>query len=152
MLDEYMRQNGVKPIRDEHGQMGYRKEDVAKITAGEIAFDKSNIKNRIRSVNKIIEQAQKDTDQTLEHFDKTLTRLVSMTNTCKVQAKSVSGGVRDSVNKLSNGLAKIEELANFDKLEGIVCQLERMEKSLSALAELDKSGSLDRVVKALSQK
>ena len=63
--------------------------------------------------------------------------------------KITSGRLRDTVHKLSDGLAKVEKTANFDKLERYADTLSRIEKSLSVLAEMEKTGVLSKISSSL---
>ena len=50
---------------------------------------------------------------------------------------------------MSEGLSRIEKQANFDNLERYVALLERANVALSALAELEKNGKLNKISEAL---
>ena len=50
---------------------------------------------------------------------------------------------------MSEGLSRIEKQANFDNLERYVTLLERANVALSALAELEKNGKLNKISEAL---
>lgn len=64
-------------------------------------------------------------------------------------SKKAVGSVRDSTQKLADGLARLEKTANFDRLERITVLLERAEKALSSLAELERAGRLEKISSAL---
>ncbi len=66
--------------------------------------------------------------------------------------KTTSGKLRDATQKLSDGLSKVEKTANFDRLERYANTLERIEKAITVLAELEQTGKLDKIVKALHSK
>ena len=65
------------------------------------------------------------------------------------QTKQISSALRDSTQKMSEGLSRIEKQANFDNLERYVTLLERANVALSALAELEKNGKLNKISEAL---
>jgi hypothetical protein len=66
--------------------------------------------------------------------------------------KTTSGKLRDATQKLSDGLSKVEKTANFDRLERYANTLERIEKAITVLAELEHTGKLEKIVKALHSK
>jgi hypothetical protein len=66
--------------------------------------------------------------------------------------KTTSGKLRDATQKLSDGLSKVEKVANFDRLERYANMLERIERALSSLAELEQSGKLGKITQALNSK
>jgi hypothetical protein len=64
-------------------------------------------------------------------------------------AKKCSGDVRKAADDLASGLAKVEKTANFSNLERYVSLLERAATAMQTLAELEKSGKLDKIAGAL---
>jgi len=74
--------------------------------------------------------------------------LVSESRMCDV-AKKTSGNIRKAADDLAQGLAKVEKTANFDKLERYVGLLERAASAMTILAELEKTGRLDKIAGAL---
>ena len=64
-------------------------------------------------------------------------------------AKKCSGDVRKAADDLASGLAKVEKTANFSNLERYVSLLERAAIAMQTLAELEKSGKLDKIAGAL---
>lgn len=95
------------------------------------------------------EAAAEIAEQAVSMFDRSLDRLMKSQDRITEQTKQVSGKLRDTNQKLSDGLARIEKLANFDRLERYVVLLERAESAMSALAELEKSGKLDKITAAM---
>ena len=88
-------------------------------------------------------------DEATRRFEIAIQRLVSSEKKATENAKQVSGKVRDSAQKLSDGLMRIEKQANFDRLERYVELLERADKALNSLAELEKSGKLEKIAAAV---
>jgi len=78
--------------------------------------------------------------------------MVSQEKVFVESVKVTSGKLRDSTQKLADGLTRIEKTADFDKLQKYADLLERVERSISALAELESSGKLGRVAEALRTK
>lgn len=92
--------------------------------------------------SEIISKAQKKFDNAIENLKKTESEISE-------SSKKVSENVRQATSKLSEGLARIEKQANFDRLEKYVELLERAEKSISSLAELERSGKLEKIASAI---
>ena len=67
----------------------------------------------------------------------------------KESVKRSAGKIKDAHHKLADGIAKIEKTANFDRLERYGELLERAESAMTALAELENSGKLDKIAGAL---
>lgn len=88
-------------------------------------------------------------DKATENYDKALFAMGASMARIEGETKKHSGKLRDTTQKLSDGLARIEKIANFDRLERYVELLERAEKAMSALAELEKSGKLEKIAAAV---
>ncbi len=93
--------------------------------------------------------AAKKVDKAQDHLSSVIRKLGDTEEEIINKTKIVSGKVRDATQRLSDGINKIEKTANFDRLERYVVLLERAEKAMSALAELDKSGKLEKIANAL---
>ena len=61
----------------------------------------------------------------------------------------MSGDVRKAADDLASGLLKVEKQANFANLERYVSLLERAAVSMQTLAELEKTGKLEKIAGAL---
>ena len=64
-------------------------------------------------------------------------------------SKLASGKVRDAAEKLGQGIIRIEKAANFDRLEKYVDLLERAASAMAILAEIEKSGKLEKIAAAI---
>lgn len=109
----------------------------------------TTILNRSIQVNNKIEDAKEILEKQITAFDNVNNRLVNKQKEVEASAKQVSTKIRDSAEKLNQGMARIEKLANFDRLERIVNQLERIELALSSLAKLEQEGKLDKIINAM---
>jgi len=96
-----------------------------------------------------IDAATEIVDKATERFDFSLERMLDSCKRVSEETKQISGKVRDTTQKLSDGLLKIEKQANFDRLERYVSLLERAEKAISSLAELEASGRLQKIAGAI---
>lgn len=89
------------------------------------------------------------TEKVMAGFSDVLDRFLETEKRFAEQSKRASGSVRDAGEKLSQGLAKIEKVANFDRLQRYVELLERASVAMSALAELETSGKLEKIAAAI---
>ena len=96
-----------------------------------------------------IENATEETEKALDKFTNVFDRLMSKEKELELSTKKATGRLKDSAQKLSDGLTRIEKQANFDRLERYVTLLERAEQALSILAKLDESGKLEKIAAAL---
>lgn len=109
----------------------------------------NHIKRRDKNMTNDIDSAADIVNKSYERFDFSLNKLMDKQAESAEAVKKASGKVRDSTQKLSDGLSKIEKLANFDRLEKYVLLLERAEVAISSLAELEKSGKLEKIASAV---
>lgn len=82
-------------------------------------------------------------------FSAALDRFMELERKHGEAAKRASGSVRESAEKLAQGLARIEKQANFTRLEQYVTLLERAAVAMKTLAELEATGKLDKIAGAL---
>lgn len=131
-------------VIDRHGP-GWRKDRVEAGVALLMVKGSHHIQHRTRVMNNDLAEAIKIADDTRATFGKSLDALVAKEREISEASKKVSGQVRDATHKLLDGLAKLEATANFDRLERMVSLLERADKAVTALAELDAAGKLERI-------
>lgn len=93
--------------------------------------------------------AQEKIDAMLDAIGERINKLVALEGDLGKKTKAIGGNVRDAADKLSHGLLKVEKAANFDRLERYVDLLERAASAMSALAELEQSGKLERIASAI---
>ena len=106
-------------------------------------------KRQERKVTKEMDEATELVNIATEKFDAALERMFSQQARVTEETKKASGKIRDTTQKLSDGLARIEKMANFDRLERYVELLERADKAMSALADLEQSGKLEKIAAAV---
>jgi len=129
-----------------------KNDSIAELVATEVFHDVSSgnhFRRRTHRMEKDVEEAVQRTQHYKTQLVRSMEDVVEMENTMGDTIKRVSGKVRDSAQKLSDGLAKIEKVANFDRLERYVELLERADKAMSSLAELEKSGKLEKIASAI---
>jgi len=96
----------------------------------------------LKKASDMLDEADKLLNDRLNKYRATQEKIVD-------QTKQISGALRDSTQKMSEGLSRIEKQANFDNLERYVALLERANVALSSLAELEKNGKLNKISEAL---
>jgi len=117
---------------------------IAKSINNEVFFER-----RVKNMSNDLNSAKELVDNSIEHLSLSIDKLLKMEETISEGTKKVSGKVRDASKKLNDGLTNIEKTANFDRLERYVSLLERAEKSLGALAELENNGQLEKIANAI---
>lgn len=96
-----------------------------------------------------IEQATSDVEQLTKVFGNKIQQFTKTQTDLSDQAKKVSGQIRDSANKLNSAMQTLDKNMNLDKLQRQAELLERIATAMSSLVELERSGSLERIVKAM---
>jgi methyl-accepting chemotaxis protein len=138
----------LKPVKiDKHGPaytVGDVKEAMKKLIVAENYFLGSS-KVTLTDTEKAIE----NTERVNKQFNHALDNYLSIIGKVKDEAKNVSGAVRESSEKLAQGLARIEKAANFDRLERYVTLLERAATAMNTLAQLEAEGKLEKIAGAL---
>lgn len=107
---------------------------------------------KVTAMSEDYDKAAKLLDDAKTNFDNSLNRMLESSAKLETGVKQSSSKIKDSANKLGNSLAKIEQLADFNRMERYVDLLERAEKAMSALAELEKSGVLGKISQAINTK
>lgn len=96
----------------------------------------------INNAARVLNEAEKNLVSASDRYQEKSTHLSQI-------AKKCSGDVRKAADDLASGLAKVEKTANFSNLERYVNLLERAATAMHSLAELEKSGKLDKIAGAL---
>lgn len=130
------------------GDPRFDKETLNRNVLVEIA-EADHLQRRGRFMEKKINEVTEAVQATINVFSHAMDRLVDTEKQLEEKTKKVSGTVRDSAQKLADGLNRVEKLANFERLERYVGLLERAAAAMEALAELEKSGKLDKIASAI---
>ena len=142
--------NEIKPAGyDKHGPK-WNADDINKVVVKEInSEDGTYFKRTAQDVSKDFQNATEliKAEQNLLH--RSLENLKTTTDNLKQEIKKVSGDVRKAADDLASGLLKVEKQANFANLERYVSLLERAATSMQTLAELEKTGKLEKIAGAL---
>jgi len=104
---------------------------------------------RGKRMSRDIDKSTALVDESIEKLSKSIGIMIETENKLTSATKAVSTNVRATTDKLAQGLSRIEKQADFNKLATYVSLLERAEKALSALAELELNGKLERIAGAL---
>lgn len=142
--------NELKPVGyDKHGPK-WNADDVHKIVAKEInSEDGTYFKRNAQDVNKDLQNATELLKAEEKLLSRSIDNLQTTTSNLKQEIKRVSGDVRKAADDLASGLLKVEKQANFANLERYVSLLERAATSMQTLAELEKTGKLEKIAGAL---
>lgn len=138
----------LKPVFIDKKGPAYSIDQINKICKNSILTENYFFK-RVKDMTTDVEKAIEMTENIEKHFSKTLDNFLATEQRFVDSSKKASGNVRDSTQKLADGLAKIEKVANFDRLERYVELLERAAAAMNTLAELDKSGKLSKIAEAI---
>lgn len=130
------------------GDVGWKREDVNTVVAGEIA-DNNGIDRRGKRAAEKFELAKEVIELAEKEFNRTLTKLVDTEKQLGDTTKRVCGSIRKSADDLRSGLEKVQKTANFGALEKQVAILERAAVALTTLAALEKDGKLERLLAAI---
>ena len=104
---------------------------------------------RTKHMTQDAERAIDITNEVTANFKRSLDRLMTTEKGFTDASISMAGKVRDASEKLAQGLARVEKSANFDRLERYVELLERAAVAMNSLAELEKTGKLEKIAGAL---
>ena len=98
--------------------------------------------DELKKAGDLLDQAGKIFEGKIDKFQATQEALMNTTT-------NASRSVRESAQKLSEGLSRIEKQADFNRLERYVLLLERANTALASLAELEQGGKLGKITDAL---
>jgi ribosomal protein L24 len=142
----------VKPDKyDKTGPL-YEYDNVTRHIIKDIQVSKTYFKKRGAKMTIELQAVENQVNEYTKIIGKAVDRMVSQEKVFVDSVKVTSGKLRDSTQKLADGLTRIEKTADFDKLQKYADLLERVERSISALAELESSGKLGKVAEALRYK
>jgi len=139
---------GMMPVgQDRHGEK-WDVLDVIRTCANDILCGQ-HISRRAKNMTTDYQKAEAIAEDAIVMFEKTHKRLIKAQEDVGESAKKGSAKVRVAANDLADGLKRIEKQADFSKLERYVALLERAATAMQQLAELEKSGRLEKIAAAL---
>lgn len=127
----------------------FAKEDILEKAILPSIQNRKFFKDKAENMKTDIEQATSEVKDFLADLGTETEKLRERQEKLTETTKKVSGQVRDSAEKLGNGLKKIEAAANFDKLEKITILLERAADAMERLEALQSTGKLDKILAAI---
>lgn len=155
------------PIKDQNNelsQLGVKMHQVKINGKIEVVFDQDDITEKVilpqirekkifkgtaKNMNTEINNATEEVKGFIRELSGEVSKLRAQQAEICDTAKKTSGHVRDAVEKLANGVKKIESAANFDKLERMTNLLERAADAMERLDNLQTSGKLDKILNAI---
>ena len=126
----------------------YAVEDVREAVKSKILVD-NYFEGKVKPMVNDVERAIEKTEAVTESMAQTLNKFFDMEQKLSAETKRASGNVRDASDKLASGLARVENAANFDRLERYVGLLERAASAMNSLAELEASGKLEKIAASI---
>ncbi len=96
-----------------------------------------------------INKATDVVESATEKFNKVFESLVAAEIKAAAEARKVSGNIRKAADDLASGLLKVQKTADFSMLDRQVSILERAANALTILSELDKTGRLENLMRAM---
>ena len=140
---------GIKVLKRDKSGCHYLVSDCDKYLVKLINVSKTYFKERGKHMTDEIDQASLQIDEALEKFKERLNKFNSLEQTFSSNAKKVASDIKIAQERLNQGLTRIDKAANFDKLERYVLLIERAAEGMERLAELEKTGKLEKIIDAL---
>ena len=138
----------LKPVVSTPGREGY---DSKKTHAAAVVL----LGSKDARMGRVKDMTSK-TEETLEYLKsvekrsaQALDALLAQEAKFSAEAKKIAGRVKDASEGISQGIARISKMAEFDRLERYVSVLERAAAAMTVLAELEASGRLERIATAI---
>ena len=132
---------------DKHGP-SYRESDVNNLAIGYVLAE-NYFYRRVYKMSTDVEKAEEKINHITQVYKHKIDEFMAMETSLLSNTKRVSSAVKDSTEKLSQSLAKVEKAANFERLEKYVELLERTATAMNALASLEADGKLTKISNAL---
>jgi hypothetical protein len=137
--------DGIFPVRQDKKGLMWRQSDVFESVVKHIQTN-NYFKRRAKIMTKDLEEATNLINESTNFLETSIEKLLKTENDLMDKSKKVSGSVRKSAHDLMTGMAAIEKMANFDKLERYVMLLERTASAMTILSDLDKDGKLEKLM------
>jgi len=142
--------DGLIPVAFSRGEPMFSHQQVNTLLSNEsnsednafVARNAKTASNNFKTAEESLTNAEKMFESSTQKFLKTSERL-------NAEVKKTAGFLKKSGDDLASGLARVEKQANFSNLERYVTLLERAAAAMQSLAELEKSGKLEKIAGAL---
>jgi TolA-binding protein len=140
---------GLQPSGQDRAGLKWSKHGVSEVIVNEIKSGNDFQKRSVNNMRDNIKEAAETIEELTSLFENQIQNLTNKKKKIEESCKSVSSSVRDSANKLGDGLIRVEKMADFNKLERYVDLLERAASAFNQLAELEKTGKLEKIALAI---
>lgn len=147
-LTQHFESFGLQPTKFDKYGPAYTKEDVDKWALGMINTE-SYFHRRVGKAMSDTEKAIEKMDTMMKEFSVVIDKFQAMESSVVDKSKKATGALKDSAERLSQGISRVEKAANFERLERYVDLLERAATAMRLLAELESTGKLDKIAGAL---
>ena len=142
--------DGFTPVAYSKGEPMFSQKQVNTFVVNEsnsednafVARNAKTASNNFKTAEESLTNAEKMFESSTQKFLKTSEKL-------NAEVKKTAGLLKKSGDDLASGLARVEKQANFSNLERYVTLLERAAAAMQSLAELEKSGKLEKIAGAL---
>ena len=138
----------INPVKINKDGPLYSRTELTEYSAKEILLN-NYFKRTMKMQATDFSDAAASCNEAAKFFEKSFSDMREKQHAISDEAKKASGSVRKAANDLSDGLAKLEKTANFDRLERYVGLLERAAAAMQQMAELHKDGKLEKIANAL---
>jgi hypothetical protein len=150
VINSYAHSGVLKPDVVDAKGFGWKVETINKFAANELTLPSAtHLTRRAKTMSTDYEAASKIAEDATKMFKKNYSDLIEATAELQESAKKASGSVRKSADDLAQGLLKVQKQADFNNLTRYVELLERAAAAMTALAELEKAGKLQKIAGAL---
>lgn len=140
---------GLKPVKQDRDGPLYSNLEALTMVANYINAETHYFQRRAKDMNTDFSKAQSTTEEAIELFARSLSRLSAAEKQVSESTKKAAGSVRKSANELGDTMQRLLKTADIDRLERYATVLERMATAMQALATLEIDGKLDRIVSAI---
>lgn len=141
--------SAMLPIGQDSKGLKWSVTQIADNIVNEIKSNNNFQKRMVNEMRDNLKDAAETIDGLAELFNNQVKNLGDKREALEVSCKKVSSSVRDSANKLGEGLIRVEKMADFNKLERYVDLLERAASAFNQLAELEKTGKLEKIAASI---
>lgn len=133
----------------QRGEQLFDKNNVMSTVAEEINEGQQMQRQTSRRITPDFRAATETIDAMVDHLDEAHSRMLKSMDAVAKGATDASRKARSSANDMAAMLDKINRGTNYERLERNVALLERTAAAMQALSDLEKTGQLSRVIKAL---
>ena len=139
---------GMTPVTLHSQPESYLRADVDALIVKMINSD-SYFNRRASKMSKDSEKAIKELDKMQERVSGSIKGFLDKERAVSESIKKTTGQLRDSANKLGQGISNITKITDFNQLERYVLLLERAELAMNGLSKLQDSGKLNKIIEAI---